>query len=661
LIEGSFGIWALEVGSLPWPFVLGSLSFIIFHSSLVFRLAKRSVIRLPSSVLMLRTTLFSLLVLLSLFTQGLPTHSVSAQAGFATNIQGTVTEASTGHPIAGAQVTVADLNLSGVTDAGGQFAWNAIPLPQATFTTTITITAPGFGDWTIQNIRLHADDTLLLTPQLGVSPTVVIAPLPRAERPEAPQDQPPTGLMQTLALDQTNVPLPATIRVRVTGWGHCDTSRPYTVQTIDFRTYLQHVLPNEWVNTWSANSLRAGAMAAKMYAWYMVAIGGKWPDADVYDSTCDQVYNPNFSYASTNAAIDYTWDWRLMRNTSFVITYYRAYYWQCQDAGLEGNCMGQYDSQWMAQAGSLWDEILYNFYSGSSLSRIPFFINNFALRFNGNGTSDIDRVKVQIDDPANSNAGPPADIGATDFTIEWWMKAKAADNPAGAVTCGYNADWIHGNTLIDRDRYNQDREYGISLAGGKLVLGIGGESFTYLTLCGTVTVADNQWHHVAVERQRSDGFLWIWVDGELDVSSDGPDGDISYPDDGTPKTNECACASADPYLIFGAKKHDVNPNVYPSYDGWLEEVRLSKVLRYTAPFKRPIVRFTSDANTVALYHFDNASTSGGACTAQMIDSSNAPGGPSHGNCHYGGNPAGPVWGLSNIPWPFNLFLPSSLN
>lgn len=611
-----------------------------------------------------RALLFSFLVLVSFLAEDPTFHPVSAQTAFSTNVQGTVTEAATGRPVAGAQVHAANLNLSAVTDAGGQFIWNVIPIPQATFTATITITAPGFGDWTIQDVRLQANDTLLLTPQLSTSPAVIVAPLPRSERPELPQDQPPPGFIQALA-DQSNVPLPATIRVRVTGWGHCDLSRPYTVQTIDFRTYLQHVLPNEWGASWAANSLRAGAMAAKMYAWYWVAVGGKWPDADVYDSTCDQVYNPNISRTSTNDAIDYTWDWRLMRGTSFVITYYRAYYSQCQDAGLAGNCMGQWDSKWMADAGSLWDQILYYFYTGSSLSRIPSFSNNYALRFNGSGTNGIDRVKIQIDDPANSNPGPAADLGATDFTIEWWMKANAADNSAGTVSCGYyNSNWIYGNTLIDRDRYNQDREYGISIADGKLVLGIRGEGLgdiIDMTLCGTITVADSEWHHVAIERRRSDGFLWIWVNGDLDVSSDGPDGDISYPDDGVPKTNECACASDDSYLVFGAKKHDVNASVYPSYDGWLEEVRLSKVLRYTSSFKPPILRFTSDADTVGLYHFDNA-TAPGPCAGEIIDSSSPASGPAHGACSYGGSPAGPLWGVPFIPaGPYRAFLPFVLH
>ena len=44
--------------------------------------------------------------------------------------------------------------------------------------------------------------------------------------------------------------------------------------------------------------------------------------------------------------------------------------------------------------------------------------SRFSLRFHGNGANDIDRVKIRIDGPE-----VPADVGATDFTIEWWMKA----------------------------------------------------------------------------------------------------------------------------------------------------------------------------------------------------------------------------------------------
>ena len=56
----------------------------------------------------------------------------------------------------------------------------------------------------------------------------------------------------------------------------------------------------------------------------------------------------------------------------------------------------------------------------------------YALRFHGNGVNDIDRVKIQIDDPATTAPGPPADVGATDFTLEFWFRALAAENPAPA-------------------------------------------------------------------------------------------------------------------------------------------------------------------------------------------------------------------------------------
>lgn len=96
------------------------------------------------------------------------------------------------------------------------------------------------------------------------------------------------------------------IRVRVKGYPYYDTSREYEVETIDFKEYAKHVLPNEWGARWPGESLRAGLMAVKMYAWSYIAAGGKWPDADVYDSTCDQVYIPSISYTSTDRAVDFT-------------------------------------------------------------------------------------------------------------------------------------------------------------------------------------------------------------------------------------------------------------------------------------------------------------------------------------------------------------------
>ncbi len=270
-----------------------------------------------------------------------------------------------------------------------------------------------------------------------------------------------------------------------------------------------------------------------------------------------------------------------------------------------------------------------------------------ALRFFGNGVNDIDRVKVRIDDPANSLPGPPADVGATDFTLEFWMKALAAENGAPAVACGANNNWIFGNIVVDRDRFNQPRSFGVSIAAGRVVFGVDGNS-GQRTLCGSANVLDGAWHHVAVQRRRSDGFLWLFVDGALEASAGGPGGDVSYPDDGIPG-NFCngPCVNSDPFLVFGAEKHDAGTS-FPSYSGWLEEVRLSNVVRYTAPFARPTGVFTPDAATVALYHFDEAAGD------FVGDASGASAGPSHGVRRFGGSPAGPLWVISDAPVPVEL-------
>lgn len=261
-----------------------------------------------------------------------------------------------------------------------------------------------------------------------------------------------------------------------------------------------------------------------------------------------------------------------------------------------------------------------------------------SLRFFGNGVGDIDRVKIAVDAPPPDTApGPPADVGAQDFTIELWLRANAADNDAGPVDCGANLAWINGNIVVDRDRYNQDRKFGVSVAGGSIVFGVSGDGTGDSTICGLSDVLDDEWHHVAVARRRSDGRMWLFVDGQLEAEEDGPDGDVSYPDDGVPG-DFCggACTASDPFLVLAAEKHDAGA-AYPSFSGFLDELRLSRVLRYTSSFSPVASPFEPDADTVALYHFDEGIGS------VVTDSSGFPGGPSDGVRNVGGTPEGPQW------------------
>ncbi|HHW88836.1 MAG TPA: LamG domain-containing protein [Chloroflexi bacterium] len=248
-----------------------------------------------------------------------------------------------------------------------------------------------------------------------------------------------------------------------------------------------------------------------------------------------------------------------------------------------------------------------------------------SVRFFGNGRDAIDRVTIRIDGPPR-----PADVGATDFTIEFWLKAEAGVN-TGVVTCNQNDGWITGNIVFDRDIYfaGDYGDFGIALNSGKVAFGLSvGSSGT--TLCGNRTVADNQWHHVAVTR-RTNGSMAIFVDGQPDGSTIGAAGDASYRDGRSVNGN-----TWDPYIVLGAEKHDAG-SAYPSFNGWLDELRISNTVRYTAAFTPPASPFATDGATMALYHFDEGTGT------SVADVSGASGGPSNGALRVGGDPVGPVW------------------
>jgi glucose/arabinose dehydrogenase len=267
-----------------------------------------------------------------------------------------------------------------------------------------------------------------------------------------------------------------------------------------------------------------------------------------------------------------------------------------------------------------------------ALVALPGSASATSLRFFGNGEGGIDRVKIRID-PAT-----PADVGATDFTLEWWMRALPGENASGDVACDANDGWILGNIIFDRDIFGNGEhgDFGVSLTDGRIAFGVSADGAGN-TICGATDVADGVWHHVAVTRRKSDGWLRIYVDGVLDAEGAGNVGankDVSY------LNGRSTDHDNDPFLVIGAEKHDAGPE-YPSYRGWIDEVRLSTVQRYTKTrFTRPFGAFTTDASTAALYHLDEGA-------GESVG--DASGGGSHGAREYGGSPAGPEWSSQAAP------------
>lgn len=212
-----------------------------------------------------------------------------------------------------------------------------------------------------------------------------------------------------------------------------------------------------------------------------------------------------------------------------------------------------------------------------------------SLRFFGSGAPGIDRVEIAID-PA-----VPADVGAGDFTIDFWVRPTTVMFTY-EETCSAGAEgWHSGNVVIDRDRSGagDHGDFGLAITRGGVAFGVA-RGATGAGLCGTVNIVDNTWHHVAVTRTAATGALALYIDGNPDGTASGPTGDLSYRDGATG-------AAKDPFLVLGAEKHDTAGAA--SFSGWMDELRISTTVRYTAAFTPATMEHVVDADTAALYHF----------------------------------------------------------
>ena len=209
-----------------------------------------------------------------------------------------------------------------------------------------------------------------------------------------------------------------------------------------------------------------------------------------------------------------------------------------------------------------------------------------SLRFYGTGPNwmdpYIDRVRVNID--AGAGTTFPANIGGGDFTIEMFLYALSG-NTAGAITEGANNNWINGNIFFDRDRFSQNRAFGISLGNGRVAFGMLGDGGTEYTLVCASPDIRNAWYHVAVTWDMSAGQMEIFVGipgttGNREATTtSGPTDTCEYPDNSTPNSLcgtsptadgepfTVACTDSDPYMVFGAEKHDAGAS-FPSYFGF---------------------------------------------------------------------------------------------
>lgn len=107
------------------------------------------------------------------------------------------------------------------------------------------------------------------------------------------------------------------------GWADNSCNPAVTVETLPLEEYVRGVVPHEWIPTWHAESLAAGAIAARTYAVRWALRGGRWDCADVDDGTVTQVYRSTRT-DSGNTAVAATEGLVVTRDGAVITTEFSA-------------------------------------------------------------------------------------------------------------------------------------------------------------------------------------------------------------------------------------------------------------------------------------------------------------------------------------------------
>jgi hypothetical protein len=181
--------------------------------------------------------------------------------------------------------------------------------------------------------------------------------------------------------------MPPVVQAAVcTGWSSTATPPPTirvlrsatgVVQAVDFETYVKVVMPAEWPSSWPMESLRAGAVAIKQYAWYyaMHYRGGTGTGGcyDVVDNTNDQVYKPETYTPAVShiQAVESTWAESILKNGAFILTGYRPGSDVACGTDADGSHLYQYSARRCALDGKTGEEILHVYFDPGAAVQVP--------------------------------------------------------------------------------------------------------------------------------------------------------------------------------------------------------------------------------------------------------------------------------------------------
>lgn len=224
----------------------------------------------------------------------------------------------------------------------------------------------------------------------------------------------PAGDLRLVGAPLPSLALPATIKVWRRAVDGSTDSCAGRVDVLPFESYVKGVVPNEWIASWGDESLKAGAVAARTYAFYWVHKGGKYMCADIDDTTASQVYKDTTS-AKASADVDATAGQIVVDSTGApVFAEYSAENGDptadgiadpvCAGQALNGHGHGmcQWGTQRWSLQGKSYDWMVAHYYPGKTL-QIP-----------GVNPPPGDMAGASADGAAAANdlAGAPSDGGS---------------------------------------------------------------------------------------------------------------------------------------------------------------------------------------------------------------------------------------------------------
>lgn len=430
----------------------------------------------------------------------LPFHFRSASAAVNGYVTGKVS--SNGKPVAGAVITT---NLgSSRSNSAGSFSMRPVGVLGNYRMLDVTVRANGYGVWTLRDARVMPNDTLQLTVQLKRSSVTLAqtSPLSASGQAGGIQRAGRYTVPRLSPTSDTSLIVPSTIRVYVTSSNVCDPEAPGTTETIPFKEYVKHVLPNEWFASWEQPSLDSGAVAVKNYAWYWIAHGGKWPrlGADVMDSQCDQVYNPAVSYASTDQAVEETWNWAVVKKDIV----WMAQYW----AGTKGDGnrpaadskyagrLSQWGSEYWAEQDQTWQWILHYYYDDPDYPA--------SIVHTGDTVS-----------PVASISEPRFTRSTDSFPVNW----SATDDYSGVAQ--YQVQWYNGKWYANWITSATRTEADFGVAGSPVALQ---PNRTYYLRMRATDKAGNSspWQYAKTTLEYTPPTAWVWAPSVSTSSSSSP-------------------------------------------------------------------------------------------------------------------------------------------